>query len=141
MTTLLEDGTAPSTSRVRCAGRFTRLLPDGSGKAPGFDFKDLVTAVKLDFRNVNQAAMQMLPILLARGLPDGKRCGSEWVARNPTRNDRKPGSFSVNLRTGRWADFATGDKGGDVISLYAYLRGIRQGEATRELAELLNMKS
>jgi hypothetical protein len=35
--------------------------------------------------------------------------------------DQNPGSFSINVRTGRWADFATGDKGGDVISLAAYL--------------------
>jgi hypothetical protein len=93
----------------------------------------------LDFQNINHAAMQALPILLARWLPDGKRSGCEWVARNPTRNDRKPGSFSVNLRTGKWGDFAAGDKGGDPIALYAYLRGIRQGDAARELAQLLRV--
>jgi hypothetical protein len=99
--------------------------------------------MKLDFENINNAAMQALPVLLYRWLPDGKRCGSEWVARNPTRNDRKPGSFSVNLRSGRWAEFSGSGaaKGGDIISLYAYLRGIRQGEAAGELAELLNVKS
>ena len=43
---------------------------------------------------------------------------------NPTRADRRPGSFSVNTRTGRWADFATGDRGGDVVSLAAYLHGL-----------------
>jgi len=59
--------------------------------------------------------------------------GSEWVARNPTRADRHPGSFKVNLRSGRWADFATGDAGGDLISLRAYLDGIRQGEAARRI--------
>ena len=42
---------------------------------------------------------------------------------NPTRPDRRAGSFKVNLRTGRWADFATGDKGGDAVSLAAYLSG------------------
>ena len=36
------------------------------------------------------------------------------------------------LRTGQWADFAAGDKGGDVIALYAYLRNIRPGAAARE---------
>ena len=45
--------------------------------------------------------------------------GHEYVARNPTRADRRPGSFKINLRTGRWADFATGDKGGDPVSLAA----------------------
>lgn len=56
-------------------------------------------------------------------LPDGKRQGREWVARNPNRSDRSAGSFSVNLVTGKWADFAAGSDccGGDLISLYAYL--------------------
>lgn len=96
--------------------------------------------MSLDFATVNHAAMQALPVLLARWLPDGRRHGCEWVARNPTRNDRKPGSFSVNLRTGKWGDFAARDKGGDPVSLYAYLRGIRQGDAARELARLLAVK-
>jgi hypothetical protein len=95
----------------------------------------------VDFETINQAAMQALPVLLARWLPDGRRRGGEWVARNPTRNDRKPGSFAVNLRTGRWGDFATRDKGGDVVALYAYLRGIRQGDAARELAQMLQVRS
>lgn len=81
--------------------------------------------------------MAVLPALLARWLPDGRQIGGEWIARNPRRADRSPGSFKVNLRTGRWADFATGDKGGDVISLAAYLAGIGQAEAARELARAL----
>ena len=47
-----------------------------------------------------------------RYLPDGKKKGNEWVALNPTRSDSSLGSFSVNLNTGEWADFATNDKGG-----------------------------
>jgi hypothetical protein len=56
------------------------------------------------------------------------------------RNDRRPGSFGVNLRTGKWGDFAAGDKGGDVVSLYAYLRNIGQGDAARELASILRIR-
>jgi len=43
----------------------------------------------------------------------------------------------VNLRSGRWADFATGAKGGDVISLAAYLFGLSQVEAARQVAAML----
>jgi putative DNA primase/helicase len=43
--------------------------------------------------------------------------------------------------TGAWADFATGDKGGDVVSLFGYLRGIRHADAARELARLLQVPS
>ena len=47
---------------------------------------------------------------LARALaPDGERRGHEWVALNPARADTKRGSFSINLTTGVWKDFASGD--------------------------------
>ena len=66
--------------------------------------------------------------------------GQEYEARNPTRSDRRPGSFKVNIRNGKWADFATGDKGGDVISLAAYLSGTDQAEAARALAGMLGSR-
>jgi hypothetical protein len=96
--------------------------------------------MKLEFETINRVALDALPVLLRRWLPDGRRRGREYVARNPTRNDRRPGSFSINVMTGSWADFADGAKGGDVVSLYAYLRGIRQSAAARELARLLGVR-
>ena len=54
-----------------------------------------------------------LPHLLPRWLPDGRRVANEWLARDPTRPDRTLGSFKVNLKSGCWADFATGDAGSD----------------------------
>lgn len=96
-------------------------------------------ADQVDFASVNAAARAALPDLLVRWLPDGRRQGVEWVATNPTRADRQRGSFSVNTRTGRWADFATGDRGGDVVSLAAYLHGLSQGEAARKLAAMLGL--
>lgn len=95
---------------------------------------------RLDFDRINDAALATLPALVARWLPDGCRAGGEWVARNPRRGDRKPGSFKVNLTTGKWSDFATGDRGGDVVSLAAYLGGIGQADAARNLADMLGMK-
>src|SRR3712207_4784016 len=97
-------------------------------------------ASPIDFPKLNRAALQFLPALCRRGLPDGRRQGNEWVARNPRRNDRRAGSFKINLKTGRWADFATGDRGGDVVSLAAYLGGLRQGEAARALTEMLGLQ-
>ena len=93
----------------------------------------------LDFAAINSAALSALPVLCARWMPDGKRIGREYVAKNPTRPDRRAGSFKVNLQTGRWADFATGDKGGDAVSLAAYLFGLRQSEAARRLADALGI--
>jgi hypothetical protein len=93
----------------------------------------------IDFEAVNRAALDNLPALLGRWLPNGRRVGQEYVARNPTRTDHRPGSFKVNLRSGRWADFATGDAGGDVVSLAAYLGGVGQAKAARRLAEMLGV--
>jgi hypothetical protein len=93
----------------------------------------------IDFDRVNHAALTALPALLARWLPDGKWQGAEYVARNPKRADRRPGSFKIN-RNGRWADWAADAKGGDVVSLAAYLAGLSQAEAARELARALGIE-
>ena len=95
---------------------------------------------RLDFATINRAALTDLPTVLRRWLPDGRVIGEEFVARNPTRHDRRPGSFKINVKTGRWADFATGDKGGDPVSLVAYLEGCGQGEAARRLAAALGVQ-
>jgi hypothetical protein len=92
---------------------------------------------RLEFRRIKSGSIALADQLIPRWLPHGRRVGSEWVARNPTRNDHRPGSFKVNLRSGRWADFATGDAGGDLISLRAYLDGVRQSEAARRIAREL----
>ena len=92
-----------------------------------------------DFSTINTAALPALPALCARWMPGGKRIGREYVAKNPTRADKRAGSFKINLETGRWADFATGDKGGDVVSLAAYLFGLRQSDAARRLADALGV--
>ncbi len=94
----------------------------------------------LSFAEINALALSSLPALLARWLPDGTVRGREYIARNPRRADRRAGSFKINVRTGRWSDFATGDAGGDVISLAAYLSGKGQGEAARELARMLGVR-
>ena len=62
-------------------------------------------------------------------LPGGKWQNSEWIVKNPTRNDDKAGSFLANGNSGKWADFAIGEAGNDLIGLTAYIRGITQLEA------------
>lgn len=75
-------------------------------------------AVSID--EIKTRTLAVLPALAQHLAPRGQRRGGEWVALNPARGDRKAGSFSINLKTGYWSDFATGDKG-DVIALVAYL--------------------
>ena len=94
----------------------------------------------INFERINACALKVLPAILMRWLPDGQRRGSEWVCRNPRRDDRQLGSFSINMRSGKWADFASGDKGGDPVSLCAYLFDLSQATAARRIAEMLGIR-
>ena len=96
-------------------------------------------ARRIDFAGINGAAMGRVMDLLNRWLPDGRLDGREFVALNPRRPDRRLGSFRVNVDSGKWADFAIGESGGDIVSLAAYLAGVNQGEAAKELAEMLGV--
>lgn len=93
----------------------------------------------IPFARINAAAAAIGPSLVKSWLPGGRQHRDEYVVRNPARNDHKAGSFSINLRTGQFYDFASGDKGGDFIALYAFLFNVGQGVAARELAALLGL--
>ncbi len=95
---------------------------------------------RISFKRVNSAALPVLPSLLARWLPGGRIEGAEYVALNPRHADDRLGSFRINMRTGRWADFAVPDaRGGDVVSLAAYLVGTGQRDAAERLAAMLGI--
>ena len=100
-----------------------------SGPSPG----------RIDFDRVNAAALQRSESVVRGLLPDGRRDGREWVARNPRRQDRRLGSFKVNLATGKWGDFSSGDAGGDLVSLAAYVSKLNQREAAIRLAESMGV--
>ena len=89
------------------------------------------------FSLINASALKNIDSVMRWLLPQGRRRGNEWVALNPHRDDQSLGSFSINMTTGRWCDFAIGERGGDIISLVAYLRQKRQGEAAGILREYL----
>ena len=89
---------------------------------------------RINFDAVNRVALTNLAALLRRWLPNGRIIGTEYVVRNPLRDDRHLGSFKINISNGRWGDFACGAAGGDIVSLVAYLIGAPQGEAALKLA-------
>lgn len=91
-------------------------------------------ANKVDFKLIAARALASVDSLLNTWLPGGKREGHEYKALNPVRSDRKVGSFSINTKTGAWADFADDAKGGDLISLYAYLHSLEPLAAAIEVA-------
>jgi hypothetical protein len=94
---------------------------------------------RIAFRRIADAALGSADRIVRRWLPDGKREGPEWVAINPIRSDRRKGSFKVNLKTGRWGDFATGQHGGDLIALAALLHHLGQADAAVRVAAMLGI--
>ena len=94
------------------------------------------------FEDVKAASLNSIDMIVGKYLSDAKLAdnGKEWTARNPTRHDEKPGSFKINRRTGVWSEFATGEKGADMIDLVAYLTGKSNVEAKNELAAMLSVK-
>ena len=98
-----------------------------------------VRSGRIDFERVNCSALARAVAVVRGLLPEGRIEGHEYVARNPLRPDRRLGSFKVNISTGRWADFATGDGGGDLVSLAAFVSGLPQREAAIRLAESIGV--
>jgi hypothetical protein len=99
------------------------------------------TAPRADFAAVNRAALARLPDVLARLLPGGRAVGAEWHAGSLA--GERGDSLRVRLRGARagiWCDFATGDKGGDPVSLAAAVWKTSQGEAARRLGRMLGME-
>lgn len=95
---------------------------------------------KIDFDAINALALGRFESLLRQWLPSGKRSGAEYSAINPMRSDGHAGSFTINTDKGVWKDFASGDGGGDPVSLYAYLfHQNDQGAAAKELADSLGL--
>jgi putative DNA primase/helicase len=94
-------------------------------------------ASRLDFAAVNSAALSSLESLCCEWFPAGKKDGHEFKVGSI--NGEPGSSLSINLTSGKWCDFAGDDKGSDPISLLAAIRGCKQGEAAKELAERLSL--
>lgn len=85
----------------------------------------------MNFQEINEQLRAHIGSIVADICPGGATSGQEYVAASISGG--KGRSFSINLNTGKWADFATSDRGGDIISLYARARGLNNGEAAKEL--------
>lgn len=93
----------------------------------------------IDFSKISEIALANSLFLLRSWLPDGIEYGSQWVCRNPRREDRTPGSFTINHRTGVWKDFAIGQGGKDLIALKAYLEELSQSDAAKAILRELDL--
>jgi putative DNA primase/helicase len=131
-------GTAPpfeAGSTATADGRPSRSRRHGVE----YSVERAVTMQPPDVAAVNRAALRRLEALCARWLPGGRRIGAEWTC-GSLRGE--PGrSCKVNLRSGRWADFATGEKGGDVVSLAAAVHRLPRAAAAERLARMLGLEA
>ncbi|MBV5311046.1 DUF3987 domain-containing protein [Chromatium okenii] len=93
----------------------------------------------VDIKDIAARAVSHIEAICRQWLPNGKRQGVEWIALNPKRDDAQRGSFKINLTTGIWSDFATGDGGGDLVNLIAYLENTNQINAAQRLADWLGV--
>lgn len=108
---------------------------NGTGTTPGRSD----AGQRIDFARLAAELLNGAEVLVPSWLPDGRREGHEYKCGSTSGG--KGTSCSVNLKTGAWADFATEDKGGDLISLYANKCGMSQLDAARELIARHNMAS
>ena len=70
-------------------------------------------------------------------LPFGARRGADWCAGDIT--GRAGDSLKVNLNSGKWADFGGDAKGGDLVSLWAAVKGVNQGVAANQLGAFVGL--
>jgi hypothetical protein len=96
---------------------------------------------RIDFETIRSVSQRNALAICRRVIPGGKVIGAEYVVCNPKRTDKRPGSFKVNISNGKWSDFATGERGGDLIALVAWRYDITQAEAARRLASLLLLQA
>lgn len=85
------------------------------------------------FADLAQALLADAEGLVNKWLPGGAKRGHEYVC--GSLSGGAGSSCSVNLTTGMWADFQTGEQGGDMLSLYATIHGLTQGKAARQVAQ------
>lgn len=90
----------------------------------------------IKFAALKAALLDRIKTLVPAWLPGGKVQGKEYVCGSLSGGAGT--SCSVNIKgedgLGCWSDFSTGEKGGDLISLYAEINGLSMGKAAMQVA-------
>lgn len=87
---------------------------------------------KIDFDEVKRLALDNIDDLVESWFPDGEQRGKEYVTLNILRDDENLGSFSINLETGTFADFADDNvRGGNLLDLACFRFGLKPYAAAR----------
>ena len=86
----------------------------------------------INFTALADALLSRSDHLVPMWLPGGSQLGHEY--RCGSLSGGSGTSCSVNLTNGKWSDFATGEAGGDLVSLYAAINGLTPGKAAVQVA-------
>ena len=76
----------------------------------------------IKFNVIEDYCKNNILLLAQQWVPNGSKKGNEYVAFSPFRSEKNP-SFSINLNTGAWSDFAGDHKGNKLTSLYHSIFG------------------
>lgn len=86
----------------------------------------------IDFERINNDLLRRSREFVRELFPKAEFSGHE--AKIGSLAGERGKSLSINLETGVWKDFATGDGGSDLVSLGAAVWGCSQGEAAKRIA-------
>lgn len=86
----------------------------------------------INFTALAEALLARAAQLVAEWLPGGVVRGHEYVCGSLSGGTGT--SCSVNLVTGKWSDFSTGECGGDLLGLYAGINDLSMGKAALQVA-------
>lgn len=93
----------------------------------------------IQFAALADALLAMADTLVPNWLPGGAKRGPEWVCAGLSGGEGT--SCSVNLVKGRWADFSSDERGGDLVSLYAAIHNLDMGKAAVQVARDYGLES
>lgn len=86
----------------------------------------------INFSALADALLAQADVLVPMWLPGGSRRSGEWVCGSLAGGAGH--STSVNLVTGKWADFSSDERGNDLTCLYAAIHGLSMAKAAVAVA-------
>ena len=92
----------------------------------------------INFAALADALLARAPSLVPEWLPGGVVAGHEYKCGSLSGGGGD--SCSVNLTSGKWADFATDERGSDLLSLWGAMHGVRGFEAARSVAKAYGLE-
>ena len=90
----------------------------------------------ISFQELKQQHKQCPIEILKRLVGNGKIEGGDYVTFNTKRKDGKLGSFRIDISSGKFHDFATGDRGGSILDLASFVYDCDLLTAAQKLQQL-----